>query len=254
MYKYIVWGAIGLTLLGLAACGSSGTEEASTVGFWMLKTLNGEELLADTAITAEFNQDGDLAGSSGCNNYRTTYTVQGDQIEFGEEIISTMMACPEEIMAQERAYLEILLNAQRFEFLGNELVLYDSNDSELARFETVEQALPGTNWQVTAYNNGKGGVVGLILGTEISANFDQDGKLTGNAGCNNYFADFSTEGGSITIGLPGSTKMFCSEPEGVMEQEQAYLAALSTAATYKIMGLTMEMRTSDGAIVASFQR
>ena len=40
--------------------------------------------------------------------------------------------------------------------------------------------------------------------------------------------------------------MACPEPEGIMEQEQQYLAALETAATYKITGLDMEMRTSEG--------
>jgi hypothetical protein len=39
-----------------------------------------------------------------------------------------------------------------------------------------------------------------------------------------------------------------------MEQEQQYLTALETAATYKIDGLNMEMRTADGALVVTFQR
>ena len=58
----------------------------------------------------------------------------------------------------------------------------------------------------------------------------------------------------ISIGPAGATEMFCSEPEGVMEQEQQYLAALETADTYKIEVLKMEMRTDAGALVASFQR
>jgi heat shock protein HslJ len=48
--------------------------------------------------------------------------------------------------------------------------------------------------------------------------------------------------------------MACQEPEGIIEQEQQYLAALETAATYKITGLAMEMRTSEGSLVANFQR
>jgi hypothetical protein len=48
--------------------------------------------------------------------------------------------------------------------------------------------------------------------------------------------------------------MLCSEPDGIMEQEARYLAALGTAETYKIQGLNMEMRTSEGSLVASFRR
>jgi hypothetical protein len=39
-----------------------------------------------------------------------------------------------------------------------------------------------------------------------------------------------------------------------MDQETKYLAALSTASTYRIDGARLEMRTADGAIAASFAR
>ena len=39
-----------------------------------------------------------------------------------------------------------------------------------------------------------------------------------------------------------------------MEQEQAYLAALQTAATYNIQGADMDMRTENGAGVAFYKR
>jgi hypothetical protein len=39
-----------------------------------------------------------------------------------------------------------------------------------------------------------------------------------------------------------------------MDQEQQYLAALPTAASYTIELDRMEMRTSEGALVASFER
>jgi ATP/maltotriose-dependent transcriptional regulator MalT len=41
-------------------------------------------------------------------------------------------------------------------------------------------------------------------------------------------------------------------PEGIMEQEQEYLTALGTAATYQISGDSMEMRTAERSIVSSF--
>jgi heat shock protein HslJ len=47
--------------------------------------------------------------------------------------------------------------------------------------------------------------------------------------------------------------MMCADPE-VMDQEAAYLMALETAATYKITGDRMEMRTEDGALVGTFSR
>ena len=49
-----------------------------------------------------------------------------------------------------------------------------------------------------------------------------------------------------------TTLRACSEPEGIMEQEQQYLAALQTAATYRIEGERLEMRTAGGSKVADF--
>ncbi len=48
--------------------------------------------------------------------------------------------------------------------------------------------------------------------------------------------------------------MACGEPEGVMEQEMQYLAALQTAATYSIEGDIMQLRTAEDALAAQFVR
>ena len=55
------------------------------------------------------------------------------------------------------------------------------------------------------------------------------GRLTGSAGCNTYNATFTIDGGAIEITPPATTRKICPEPEGVMEQETAYLAALASA-------------------------
>jgi heat shock protein HslJ len=47
--------------------------------------------------------------------------------------------------------------------------------------------------------------------------------------------------------------MFCSVPEGVMDQEALYLAALQTAATYSLQGDSLEFRAADGGLAVSFQ-
>ena len=103
-----------------------------------------------------------------------------------------------------------------------------------------------SNWTVIGYNNGRGGVVSVIIGTELTAAFGADGIVTGSAGCNNYSAGYEVDDSNISIGLPISTMMACAEPEGIMEQEQEYLTALGTAATYQITGDRMEMRTAEG--------
>lgn len=254
MKKFAILAFGSMAVLMLAACAPSASSQNLTGSIWLLSELNGSAPIDSTTITAQFDESGRVGGTSGCNNYNTTYEVNGSQLTFREPVASTMMACPEPVMEQERDYMMVMADTASFEIPNEELMLKDSNGVVLARFDAVDQSLEGSSWQVLSYNNGRGGVTSLIIGTEITANFEQDNQLSGNSGCNSYFGQYETDGDNINISGVGATEMACLEPEGVMDQEQEFLAALETADTYKIEGLSMEMRTADGALVASFQR
>ncbi len=225
---------------------------ALTGPVWIAARLNGHKLLPATTISAEFNTGESVSGSSGCNNYSTSYTVDGDSISFGGEIVSTMMLCDEPVNEQEREYFQALNEAASFDVNGEELTMLNGEGNTLAVYKAQSQALEGTSWEVISYNNGRGGVTSLVIGTEITANFGEDGQLTGDSGCNSYSAAYENGDGNISVGPSAVTLRFCAEPEGTMEQESEYLAALQTAATYQVEGNSMNMRTADGATVANF--
>ena len=249
------------TILLLVACGPiGGSSQDELVGqVWTLTALMGEPPLPVTTITVEFGQDdtpsdGRVGGFSGCNTYSGPYEVSGSKLSFGQPMASTMMACEPAVMHQEQAYMTALGAVTGYEIKDATLTLYDGGKTAVAEFAVVEQTLEGTSWDVIACNNGREAVVSVIIGTEITANFGGDGQLTGSAGCNNYVTKYRTEGNSITISSAVATTRKACPEEGVTEQENAYLAALQTADTYKIEGTNMEMRTKDGAKVAGFQR
>lgn len=243
-----------LGMLTLSACGSRNSNMRLTEIPWLLIELEGEPPIPNTQITAEFDEEGRVGGTSGCNSYSTTYTVDGNRIKLGEEMIGTLMACPDPVMEQERVYLEALGAAVTSEIVDNELTLFDTDGNPLARYQAVYQELADTSWEVISYNTGTQAVTSVIIGTEITAEFSEEGQLSGNASCNQYNTTYETDGNKIKIGPAAVTRMLCSEPDGIMEQEARYLAALGTAETYKIQGLNMEMRTSEGSLAASFKR
>jgi heat shock protein HslJ len=219
---------------------------------WTLTSLGGKTP-AGPVITANFQEDGSLVGSGGCNRYNAAYKVSGDKIAIGPAA-STMMACPQPVMAQEAAYLKALEQAATFKADAAQLTLFDAGGKPLATFAPQNSGLAGTMWEVLNYNNGKQAVVGMIAGTHLTAGFGADGKLSGSGGCNDYGADYKTEGKNITIGPIMTTRKMCAQPAGVMDQEAQYLAALESAATYSIDGDRLEMRTAADAMAALFQR
>jgi PKD repeat protein len=78
---------------------------------WTLATMNQETLLPGTAITLQFLA-GELAGFAGCNSYLGAYTAtdngDGTYSILIEQIATSQMSCPTDIMTQETDYLTSL--------------------------------------------------------------------------------------------------------------------------------------------------
>jgi heat shock protein HslJ len=242
-------------LFVLAACAPSASQQGGeadlTASIWNLTQMSGMELVPESSITAQFTADGKVGGSSGCNQYSGTYKISGDKIQIASPLASTMMACAPELMDQESAYLKALDEVQTFKVTNGTLALIDAENKSVLVYKAQSQDLGDTSWDVIGYNNGKQAVTSVLAGTTLTAEFGKDGNLSGNSGCNTYNGTYTTTGNQIKIGPLATTRMAC--PQEIMDQETQYLAALQSAATYRIEGTGMELRTKDDALAVDFQ-
>jgi heat shock protein HslJ len=107
-------------------------------------------------------------------------------------------------------------------------------------------SLAGTEWTLTLLNGSS-----LIDGTRITLDFDQE-WLGGVAGCNRYGGGrdsgqySATDNGTLTIPQLAVTLQRCPAPKGVMEQEKAYIEALHSAATYRMIDSHLEIMDAVG--------
>ncbi len=171
-------------------------------------------------------------------------------------LASTQMAGPASAMAAETAYLAALERVSSYRVDGSTLTLYSDADDELLAYAAATRGVVGS-WEVTGYNNGAQAVVSLIPGSTITAAFARDGSLSGNAGVNTYRSDYSTAAGgsgttTISISPPATTRK--AGPQELIEQEQAYLTALESAATFTVQGDTLELRDASDAIAVTLTR
>jgi heat shock protein HslJ len=241
-------------LLAVSAADAGSTQSSPLTGkVWVTTTVLGNAPLPGTQLTAEFTAAGDLTGSAGCNRFGGTFTTFGQSLRVSA-LSTTQMACAPKIMAQETAYLKALVGSRSYAVSGARLTLRNAAGRAVLTYTVESQALAGTSWNVTAYNNAKQAVVSVAAGSKLTAVFGKDGSLTGFAGCNDYDAPYQATPPKLSIGTVASTRKECATPKGVMTQELQYLTALHTAARYRIEGNTLELRTASGALAAEFER
>ncbi|MEP6986033.1 MAG: META domain-containing protein, partial [Chloroflexota bacterium] len=75
--------------------------------------------IADTAVNIDFTQQG-VSGSSGCNQYSGTFIYNNNTLSFSP-LVSTQLACADNIMAQESAYVAALQSATGYQIANGQL-------------------------------------------------------------------------------------------------------------------------------------
>jgi heat shock protein HslJ len=106
---------------------------------WVATMLNNgregvESVLEGSEATAEFDDEGRVAGSSGCNRYTGPYTLDGETIQVGD-LAGTRMACADPgLTEQEELFLTALEQAAVARVDGDTLELRDGDGDLLVSF------------------------------------------------------------------------------------------------------------------------
>ena len=221
---------------------ASGAVENAT---WRLTTLPGRTPPpADdrNAVTVSF-EAGRVHGFAGCNQFMGSYTLEGDKLVLGT-LAGTMMACPEPAMSVENDFLKLFSGTLKFAVAGSAMNLTPAAGGQALQFERVPPSrLEGVLWEVTGYNNGRQAVVGPLIGTQLTLAF-QDGRVSGNSGCNRFHGEFEVDGGALKIGPLATTRMACDET--LMTQEREFLRALESATKWAIVRGMLDVHRADG--------
>ncbi len=195
----------------------------------------------------ELGADGRYAVRADCNRGQGTYASQGDGIRFAPGPM-TLAECGPQSFANH--FLELLSQVSEMRQAGDRLTLTVAEQGGVMEFEGRQPiTLAGTTWLVRAYNNGKEAVVSILKGSTVTAAFAKDGAISGLAGCNRYSAGYHVTADKITIGPARTTRKACRDPEGVMEQESRFLAALEAAGVYQIDGERLQLRADNGSLL-----
>jgi heat shock protein HslJ len=260
MKKYLL--SLFVISLAISACSSQSTQQntqepsasASLIGVWKLTAFGPADAPVPAVEGAEagltFNADGTVTGSSGCNGLGGDYTVEGDQITFGE-FVSTLMACDDPIMEQEEAAHRVMTDTATYTSEGDTLTI-TNNDNVLIltrgtfTAQTPESApLVGT-WRLTSYGP-RETLSSALENVEAFVTFNEDGTLTGTSGCNEFGGSYTVDGNEIAFDEITSTLMLCDTP--IMGQEEAMYQLLSETTAFQIEGNTLTIMKNGRVLV-----
>lgn len=105
-------------------------------------------------------------------------------------------------------------------------------------------SLEGTSWVLQEFGP-DGSRTPVLPDTSVTLMF-ADGRISGSANCNTYFADVTQSGSELNFGPIGSTRMACPEP--IMQQENNFLAAMATVNHYVVAEGQLTL-TYDGGLL-----
>lgn len=114
--------------------GGSGVELTDIT--WQPIMVGDESLPEDSGMYIRFEVDGSIKGHGGCNAFFGSLERTDAGIGVGP-LGGTRMACPEDIMDRETAFMDAVGKTTDFQSSKERMSLLDADDGVLARFVAV---------------------------------------------------------------------------------------------------------------------
>ena len=111
---------------------------------------------------------------------------------------------------------------------------------------TMSADLAGSQWRPSFMRASE-----LPAGSHMVVQFNPDGGITGNGGCNRFFGVYTISGSHIKIGPLASTRKGCP---GLLLAETAFFATLEAAKSFEQNETTLVLFDAAGIKLAQFAR
>ncbi|MGZ8563959.1 MAG: META domain-containing protein [Candidatus Limnocylindria bacterium] len=240
--------AIGALALLLAACSLiPGAVNASLDGEWRLQagTNQGAAIPIPAARSITLKIDGaDVGGTSACNHYGGTLEINGATIKISA-LSMTEMACQDDLMAAEAAYLAALPRVTMAARDGDSLVLSGPNvELHFTRVQPVPNAdLIGPLWTLESLISGE--VVSSVAANPATLQFNANGILAASTGCRAVTGRYTVSGNKVKVTLDPYDLIGCADPLGAQDTQVLRVLGGVDGFTVAIQGNSMTLTAGD---------
>lgn len=233
--------ALTIALTGLTTGGCATLDENSVAASQQTMTVSGQVAyrqriaLAPGSMVTVTLEDVSLADAPSQTVASKTFATDGRQVPIAFEL----EVDPNDLMDRRRYSLRVTIAGPDGDLAWTSdaanIVTATGGDQDLGTINLVQVGgdsgdanmdagilAPGTTWVVEDIDNR-----GIIDNSRVTLGFTEDGRISGQASCNNYSGSYRFASGRLTLDGPlAVTRKMC--PPALMNQEQRFLDTLRT--------------------------
>jgi heat shock protein HslJ len=199
------------TILAFARVHPPGTGSLLPGTRWVLASLQGQPLLPGTRVNLEFEEQS-FGGFTGCNYYGGAYAATDEGALQIPSMEVTAIGCAEEIMAQEKAYVDAFMSTATYQLVDDRLELQDASGKTILvyarRAECAEEPadLAGTAWQLISVDGQE-----PVQGAATTLAFVDDKWFVEHSRCVAYISTYQTSGYDLRSGFSTWLGQVCQD-------------------------------------------
>ena len=185
----------------------------------------------------------EIGGRAACNIYGGTLDMDGNQITISA-LSMTEMACQEDLMASEAAYLAAIGGVDTAERTDDRLVLAGPDVELRYRLEPpiADASLTGTPWRLDSLITGE--AVSSTMSDDATLGLADDGTISGFTGCRSFSGRYEVTGSELEVRNLVIDGRGCAAE--LRPQEDHVLGVLGEPLTVAIDGNRLTLITRDG--------
>jgi heat shock protein HslJ len=111
--------------------------------------------------------------------------------------------------------------------------------------QVSNQPLHSDDWKVIAIENS----TNIIEGTKLNLNIEE-GRVSGNAGCNNFFGSIIVKDNNIEFNQLGATRKMCSD----MTTEDLFFTNIEKVKFFKLQKETLHLQSENKSTLIKLEK
>jgi heat shock protein HslJ len=246
LHRTLAVGTLGLLLVACSLL--PGALNAALDGEWRLQagTNQGAAIPIPAAHPITLKIDGtQVGGSAACNIYGGKLEIDGTTIKISA-LSMTEMACQDDAMAAEAAFLAALPRVETAARDGDSLVL--SGPQVELHFTLVPKVpnadLVGPLWTLDSLVSGEV-VSSVVADKPATLQLNANGTLAASTGCRALTGRYSVSGSDVKLTLDPYDMIACADPLGAQDTHLLKVLGAADGFTVVIEGDSMTLTAGD---------